>query len=121
MRTYATSVCGLKLRVYEATRYLLLFTTAALLFTTRNSARSCQALFTTLFLLLFTIYHCGVAVYCSDAALLWQLPLETALEVVKTYFRTHPKFSLTPTVLLLQRHASQVLSLPALLAQKYKY
>ena len=41
----------------------------------------------------------------EDDHVCW-IPLETALDMVKRKFRTHPKFSLTPTTLLLQRHAS---------------
>ena len=41
----------------------------------------------------------------QDDKIAW-LPLETALALVQTRFRSHPTFSLTPVTLLLQRHAA---------------
>jgi len=41
----------------------------------------------------------------EDDKIAW-LPFETAMDVVKSSFRSHPTFSLTPVTLLLQRHAN---------------
>ena len=41
----------------------------------------------------------------QDDKIAW-LPLETALSLVHSLFRSHPTFSLTPVTLLLQRHAN---------------
>jgi hypothetical protein len=41
----------------------------------------------------------------EDDKIAW-LPFETAMEMVKSSFRSHPTFSLTPVTLLLQRHAN---------------